>query len=170
MTRELDIAKYVAKEMLNEFHISPDNTRAGIIQYGRDPRMVVSLDSNSDKRMLNHFIYRLTNLADGNRIDKALDFARTNLYYERFGTRKGVPKTLVVFTNKEADVDPQVAARKLKDLGIKIIVIGVGPQVNESQLKGMTASDREVFVAKTAEDAKKITAGIRKGTMPGMFI
>ena len=166
--KDFDTEKKIATEMLNNFVISSSNTRVGIIQYGRDPRVVERLDSYTDKKTLTYII-GLLNPTEGHRIDKALDLVRTNLFDERYGARRGIPKTVIVFTNKKSDVSPKDAARKLRDLGVKTIAIGVGEKVDKGELKDITGNDKGLFVATGPED-KNIVKDAAKALLPGMLM
>ena len=168
--RDFSIEKQIAKQMLNEFKVSPDNTRVGLIQYGREPRLVARLDSNTDRRTLDYFIDTLSSSGGGIQMDKAFDMVRTALFTERYGSRRGVPKTIVVLTNKAVDASSQVAAEKVRDLGVKIIVIGVGQQVVKNQLKGIAGIDSAVMVVRSQEEVKNIVKDVAKSALPGMFI
>ena len=167
--RDLEIQKRIAKDMLNAFDISPQHTRVGLIQYGRDSRLVARLNRYTDKRTLNHVIGTVSSTSSETRLDKALDMARSDLFDVHYGARKDIPKTLLVFTNKAVDSSSQDAAEKLKDLGVKVIVIGVGQQVDKKQLEGIAGSNKEVFVAANPDDAKNVVNDIAKASMPGMF-
>ena len=167
--RDLNIQKQLAKEMLNRFHISPENARIGLIQYGRVPRLVARLDSYTDKRTVNYTIDSLTGSQGGSQLDKAIEMAQTNLFNARYGARRGIPKTLVVFTNKEVDASSEATARKLRDVGVKVIVIGVGSEVDKDQLKGLAQSDDEMFVVTSLESVQNAVNDIAKAAKPGMF-
>ena len=168
-TKDFDLVKQLAQKVLSEYDISLDNTRVGIIQYGKDPRLVARLNSYTDKRTINSVIDTLRSPSDGNRVDKALDLARTDLFNVRNGARQGVPKTLLVFTNKEADLNPGMAAEKLRSMGVKIIVVGVGGKIGKDQVEGLVKDDNQIFLATTPESATNMVAEIAKTTLPGIF-
>ena len=147
--------KNIVKQVLDKLHISDTTTRVGFILYGKEARTALRLNTYRDATSLKRVIDSLRNSGDGNRVDKAFTVAQTNLFLEENGARIGVPKTLIVLMNNKADKSLSSAAQNLKDSGVKVIVIGVGQQVNEEELKSV-AGEKDVYVANQSEDIGKI--------------
>ena len=165
--KDFAIEQKIAKRIVESFHISPTTTRIGILLYGRDARMMAKLNSYSNRKSMVEYLDRLRNPGDGSRIDKALGMASTELFTEGNGDRAQVPNTLIVFMNRKAEVNPLQAARYLKDLGVKVIAIGIGDQVDVGELKDISGNEKDVFTAKEPEDVNKVAASVIAGSSPG---
>ena len=85
------------------------------------------------------------------RIDKALEVARREVFPY---ARPGVHQIAMVITDgvqtQEADTkDLREASAPLRDAGVKILAIGIGPSTNESELRLMVEKDEDVLLAKS---------------------
>jgi hypothetical protein len=80
------------------------------------------------------------------RIDLAIDDIRKSFFCDSCGIRKDVPKVMIVITDgknsKEGVLD--IAAKRAKNASINTIAVGVGPLVDNDELK-MIASGDHVF-------------------------
>ena len=86
------------------------------------------------------------------RIDKALNMAKTEMFTAENGGRPNVPKLIIVLTDgsqtKDADaVDPGDIAEELRKSGIKLIIIGIGKNVNNTEMLHMAGRASNVYQA-----------------------
>ena len=165
--KDFELEKFISKEMLDAYDISSAITRIGLIVYGRDARVVAGLNSYSDRSSLENVINSLRNPGDGSRVDKALNIARTNLFLESNGARNAIPKTLVVFLNRKADISPLAEANKLREHGVKIIPVGIGKKIDQDDIISLSESSDNIFAARDPTEAMKTAAGASKATFPG---
>ena len=165
--RDFEIELKITKEMLNSFHITPTDTRVGLLLYGRNAIVAVHLNTYRSKAELEDLVKTLKNYGNGNRMDKALNLSRTDMFNENKGARKGIPKSLVIFSNKKSDVNPIIEAQKLRDLGVKIVTIGVGQHMDKDELFHISGKKDQVFNAKNLEEVGNVVAAARRAVLPG---
>ena len=159
--------KSITKAMIDKFKISPSDTRAGFILFGQDARLVARLNLYKNERSLKALVDSLQNPGDGSRLDKALDMARSEVLFSPFGARNGVPKSLVVFVSHKSNVNPLIAAQKLKDLGVKIITVGVGQEADVDYLESISGRKEDMVLAREADNAEKAASNAADASFPG---
>ena len=150
--------KALAKKMIEKFDISKTSTLVGAVVYDTNARLAWRLGDLMDARSTIYTIDRLRRLRNGNSILKALEIARNDLFSIKNGARRGVPKTLIVFIDKTDARDQRLedTAKQLKDKGVKVIVIAIGPEVDKKDVSGITSSPTDLIkpsdLSKSVED------------------
>ena len=150
--------KELAKKMIEKFDISKTSTLVGAVVYDTNARLAWRLGDLMDARSTIYTIDRLRRLRNGNSILKALEIARDDLFSLNNGARRGVPKTLIVFIDKTDARDQRLedTAKQLKDEGVKVIVIAIGPEVDKKDVAGITSSPNILIkpsdLSKSVED------------------
>ena len=82
--------------------------------------------------------------------------ARVKLFTNRIGTRSGVPKILIIYTNGILAKDERVENEtfKLKKADVSIIVIGYGQNIDYSKMR-LLGGDNVVLLQDTDEKSKE---------------
>ena len=139
--------KELAKKMINKFDISRTSTLVGAIVYDSNARLAWRLGDVVDARSTIYNIDQLRRLRKGGNVLKALEIARDDLFSLNNGARRGVPKTLIVFIDKTEVRDQRLenTAKQLKDEGVKVIVIAIGPEVDKKDVAGITSSPKDLI-------------------------
>ena len=152
--------------MLRSYTISRNLTRVGFILYGMNAEIPVflkdTIDSTSAKAALNNIDYP----GDGSNIDAALKFAAQNFFTLENGARIGVPKILVVFTDALSDNDPSETAKQVIEDGFKLVVIGIGKEINDEYLEKIVA-DPLILPDHSIESIKDTAIKAVDKTYPG---
>ena len=91
------------------------------------------------------------------RIDRALRLTQNEMFLPENGARPGVPKILILLTDgsQTQDVgaeDPGDIAEELRQSGIIIIVIGIGPGTNQTELNHMAGGADNAFSAASFDE------------------
>ena len=84
-----------------------------------------------------HYSDSVANTAAG------LDYARTQLFSR---DRSGVPEVAIVVTDGKSNVDTErtiPSARALHNSGVRIISVGVGTSINETEIKGISSPPQQ---------------------------
>ena len=150
--------KELAKKMIDKFDISRTSTLVGAIVYDAKARLAWRLGDLVDARSTIYNIDQLREPRNGSNVLKALEIARDDLFSIRSGARRGVPKTLVVFIDKTEMRDQRLqdTAKQLKDKGVKVIVIAIGPEVDKKDVAGITSCPKDLIkpgdLSKSVED------------------
>ena len=139
--------KDLAKKMIDKFDISRRSTLVGAVVYDSSGRLAWRLGDLVDARSTIYNIDRLQRFRNGNNVLKALEIARDDLFSLNNGARRDVPKTLIVFIDKTEARDQRLedTANQLKDKGIKVIVIAVGPEVDKKDVAGIAGSPKDLI-------------------------
>ena len=139
--------KELAKKMIERYGISSSTTLIGAISYDNDAKVEWRFGDVIDAKSTVDKIDRLQRLRNGNNVLKALEIARDDLFTKRNGARKDVPKTLIVFIDKTGMRDKRLedTAKQLKDKGVKVIVIAIGPEVDKTDVAGIASSPKDVI-------------------------
>lgn len=110
-------------------------------------------------------------------IDKALDVAVTQLLVTKSGARSGLTKILVVMTASAQNqtVDNNLlerVAKKLRQLGVAVFIMGVGDQVDETLLRSLVTAEENLFLETSFESLMLKSRQVAKMTCDnaGMFI
>lgn len=138
--------KEFVKSMVNTLNLSPGKTRASLITYGENPRVVVKFDGYRDKQGFNSFVDRAPRQSGRRRIDRALDSV-ANILRE---SRSGVPKAVVLLTagrqTPARDAKAlDIAAKPLRDLGAKTYVIAIGREPSRVELLPVVEQPEDIF-------------------------
>jgi len=126
-----------AASIVEEFQISPEMTRVGVMKFSEDADVVFHLYNYMDVDSMVAAV-RVLEIDGGNtNTAAALKAARTEMLIEERGARKGVRQLIFLITDGVANIDPeqtQVEARLTKAAGIEIFAVGVTTWVDELQL------------------------------------
>lgn len=153
------------KTILNDYSIGTKNTLVGIVLNGDYPRTVSHLNSYTDKKRLYQFIDSIQNRGEGYDIDSSLTQAR--MLFEK--GRKDAAKTLVIFRTHEAATDPAVKQR-LEQLGYKIVVVGLGEDINPTELVDLAGDKGDVATSANEKDDEDVSKRIIDSLLPGKVL
>ena len=150
--------KELAKKMIDKYDISTSATLIGAISYDNDARVEWRFGDVIDAQSTIERIDRLQRYRNGNNVLKALEIARDVLFKINNGARRDVPKTLIVLIDKTEARDQRLGdtAKQLKDKGVKVIVIAIGPEVDKKDVAGIVSDPKDVISSsdpsKSSED------------------
>ena len=117
-----NFARQMLISLINKLKIGEQDTRVGVVVYGKDASLRILLGQYNLRGVLNKAIERLPYPGSGLRLDKALEYIETlfrNGYVD-------VPKTLIIFTDRRPDDASLLLAAKAAGKGISIITIIMG--------------------------------------------
>ena len=150
--------KELAKKMIDKFEISKTSTSVGAIVYDSNARLAWRLGDLVDARSNIYNIDQLRRLRKGGNVLKALEIARDDLFSLKNGARRDVPSTLILFIDKIEARDQRLedTANQLKDKGVKVVVIVIGPEVDKKDVAGIASSPNDLIkpldLSKSMED------------------
>ena len=162
--------KQAAKEMIDG-EKEKDILYATIV-YGKDASMKSKFYDMPDKSNVKEFIDTLSWKDEGKKLDHAL--VEVDKVFKDHG-RPEARKITVVFVTGTADAttsELKKAAKKLNDYGVKIVVVKLGTDPDDEQLKAITPEKNIVKKKKTVkpkELAQFIEEIVKKGTAPLTF-
>ena len=167
--------KEFAKSYLQKLDIGPKKTLVGIVLNAEIPLISTQLDSEQsiNKDEILKAVSKLKNIGGGSNLGDALKLVRTELFSSEKGSRIGSSKMILVIvdsrtTGSFAVLDREVA--KLKESGVKIVVVAFGNDVNIPELDNVASTDGDLIKGKEMDDLKELVDIILGKTIPGNFL
>ena len=151
--REKDFLKALA----GSFGVSADGSRAGVVTFSYNAEHSIKLDDHTDVVSFNKAVDQIPLMGSTTRIDKALLLAQVELFSSSNGARPGVPKILVLLTDgsqtQDSDaIDPGDVADDIRSNGIRVLVIGIGAGVNQTELEHLGGGKENTFSAASFDE------------------
>lgn len=147
---ELDEAKKFVKDVAKTFKISPQKTQVALMVYSDKPRVVSKFGEIKSHAELRGEVDALPHIKGKTRIDLALKMADTELFTWNGGMRlpASVAKVAIVITDGRQTPAPDEmrldqAAAPLLVRGVKVLAIGIGDNVDKSELNMMVDNPEE---------------------------
>ena len=130
------------KAILTNLTISTKDTLLGIVPYGQDVMRdrVFKIGQLTLLSEIMDVLDDIANPGDGVDIQKALQFVRTYLFKVQNGARSNVPKVIMLFVDRKSANDELLLSKEvtmLKNLGVKIVVIVVGDEIDPSDVSNI---------------------------------
>ncbi|CAH3105702.1 unnamed protein product, partial [Porites lobata] len=156
---EFDILKTFVKRVIDFLQIGPNQTHVGVIEYSRGASLQLNFSRSYDKREIKRFVQQVPHTAGITRIDLALKVASEQLFTPQEGMRDDSRKVMVLLTDGNQtgfdlvpDQTPLVdAIQPIKDLGVKIIAIGIG-SVDREQLATLVTDPNDILQPKNFQE------------------
>ena len=158
------LAKSALVEMINQLNtIGPQKIRVGVINYSSNVQIISSLvDTDQDKARIIASVNNMRYLDGMTATGDALKVARQIcLTFPRDRT----PRVLVLFTDGASNMGANVIteADLLKNQGVSIFTVGVGPAINHAELNAISSIPLSTY-KKTIANYKDIYAAINQMT------
>ena len=156
--------------MIEQYDISSSATLIGAISYDNDANLEWRFGDVIDAKSTVDRINRLRRSRNGNNVLKALEIARDDLFSIKNGARRDVPKALIVFIDKAEMKDQRLqdTAKQLKDKGVKVIVIAIGPEVNKKDVTGIASTPKDVIsLPDPSKSAADVISKATAQSLPG---
>lgn len=138
--------KFVAN-LTHSFKLGPKNIQFGAILFGDDAQNLFDFGAHNDHASLENAIRTAPYLAQTTYTNLALRYARLQSYTALHGARPGITRTAIVLTDG-GSYDPNETAREaqlLKDTGVLVLSIGIGTNINQTELRLIASSPADVF-------------------------
>ncbi|XP_045153631.1 collagen alpha-5(VI) chain [Echinops telfairi] len=144
---DLDFTTMVTfvSKLTDDFDPQPQRMKIGMAQFGSRYQEIIDLDSswNKTKRMTQ--IRTIDKSKGDQRIDNGLDHVMSLFDPSNGGRRhEGVPQTLLVIMSGSPKFNVTDKVQKLKDLGICVLVMGIG-DVHKEQLLPITGNSEKII-------------------------
>ena len=173
-SKDFKLGKDVVIEMVRKLDVSADKNRVGLVVYGSDASFVFRLDTVRDKDNAIRAIEGLRMPGDGNALNKAIDLSRRYMFSEVYGARRGIPKSLVLLMNKNANSADKSEVEKLKTDGVKVVVVSLGKNVADESTKELATSMKDFVKISSRDDlragSKSATASLLEGELNFVMI
>lgn len=122
-----EVKKFIAL-IVEQLDIGVDKYRIGFAQYSHKGQTEFLLNTYKNKEdVLNHVRSSVVFTGGSLQTGSALQFLRDIHFTEEAGSRfnQGTPQFAVVVTSAKSEDDVKKAAKELKEMGVKVITVGV---------------------------------------------
>ncbi len=149
--------KAIAKRVVDSFSVAQNNTRFSALLYSTNAEVQFNLVRYDSAAGIKTAIDNLPHMKSGTRIDKALRLAKEKIFSLSGYVRQRRPMVLVVVTDgstNRGSEDLVIASKPLKDFGVNVIAVGVGPEVNRYELLKFASKPtaENIFTSKNFDD------------------
>ena len=144
--------KKFAKDIVDSFSVSQQEARFASLSYSSEAEVNFNFVRHSTAEKVKRAIDALPHKKSNTRVDKALELAASDIFSLQGGARTRRPMVLIVFFDGDVSRDMKDLAEvagPLKDYGVKIVAVGVGPEVNTYQLAKVASSSNVIYKART---------------------
>lgn len=148
------------KQLLANVSFANKAVKFGILTYGKEATIKYKLGELPTQASLNNALLGLKRQGKGFDMASLVRVTMTEFFSVENGARKGVPKTIVLFTTE--DIPDSTDFSPFKKDGIKLIVIGYGDKVDSMPLTSTVSQDGSVFVPKTEKELQDILDEVLK--------
>lgn len=154
-TKELGFMRGI----LGQYDISRDKTRVAVVSFSSFVQKEFNFNAYSSEADVLQAISSIEYAAGPATVTyRGLNETRRNIFQTANGARANIPDVAVVITDGGTNpgrVDPYTReigkdltlgeARQLKDMGVHVFTIGVGPYVDPSELRGIASNPVEKY-------------------------
>ncbi|XP_055151441.2 collagen alpha-5(VI) chain [Symphalangus syndactylus] len=143
-------------DLIDNFDIQSQRMKIGMAQFGSNYQSIIELKNSLTKTQWKTQIQNVSKSGGFPRIDIALKKVN-NMFNLHAGGRRnaGVPQTLVVITSGDPRYNVADAVKTLKDLGICVLVLGIG-DVYKEQLLPITGNSEKIITFQDFDKLKNV--------------
>eukprot|EP00794_Sanderia_malayensis_P014924 gene14924-16466_t len=139
--------KDFVKGSFKAYNISADGTRIGLMVYGKEAGLALSLKDGTLKRVADQAVDGSGRVGGTRRMTNALEFAHKQLF--SLASRPEAGRLLVLMTNgknDQADKDQlNKAVDALRQSKVSVLVIAIGRDVDRDELKAIADGEKNVI-------------------------
>ncbi|EDO40688.1 predicted protein, partial [Nematostella vectensis] len=129
--------------IVKSFKISSERTHVGLVLYSSFTQLKFNFDKYSDSASIVKAINTTDYPKGGTRTGEALKMAKSQLFG---ASMRSVPKVLIVLTDGRSSDKVEAPSKALKDEGVVIFAVGVGDQIDPSELNVMASDSKSDHV------------------------
>lgn len=179
-TSEFQQAKDFIELMANSFLKNKVGSRVGLMQYSILPKINVRFSDGLTSDQFRSILDKVRYQGGYTRLDRALSLAAQKLFSDDEGTRRDIPKVMVVITDGVNTDTPDsvaldAAVAPLKRAGVRVFVVSIGGEKGREQLYLLTEQHKDLYFVRTYDELTLQLRGISKdvcesgGKAPGCF-
>ena len=162
--------KTFVKNIFGKFKISRNGMLPAFVSLGPVPKAISKIGEVTDKLMAAKIMDGMRNYNDSNDMSSALKLVKNYVFSKDQGARLNVPKSILMFVDKKNTGDSKQLnhlAAQFKKEGTKLIVIGLGEEVDKKALKPLVHKNGAIFFPPALDELERITEPVYKILKPG---
>ena len=156
------------KEIVDTLNVGTGQSQGALLSYSTDAQMEIRFGEHSTAIEFKRAVDRVRISNGRTRIDSALRLAATEMFAPNI-VKPGLPKVAVILTDGRQTPDPGAvplsqAIVPLRQLGVKVLVVGVGVEVNRDELKLLVEKEEDLYMAANFDELLQRAKEIAKKT------
>ena len=162
--------KAFVKKIVGKFDISRKAMLPAFVSLGPVPRVVTEIGEVTDRLMAARIIDGMRNYNDSSDMSSALKLVKNYVFSTDQGARPNVPKSILMFVDKKNTGDSRVLnklAEQFKKEGTKLVVVGLGDEVDKEALKPLVHKNGAVFFPPTLDELERVIEPVYGTLKPG---
>lgn len=163
--------------MLKRYKISEKDAHVGILEFSSSVRIVSRLNNDNTIGRIKDILAALQPSTGSARVtDEALRVASNKLFDVAAGGRPGASKVLIILTHGKSsgDVPPAEAVKPLRERGVNVFVVNIGPNADPMEAEEIATSGRHVISVdspdETPDAMENVVDKLRKDLSEGKVI
>ena len=155
------------RRVASAFKVSPEESKIGLVTYATDAQIMMNFHRFADPSVLMEARDAVrVKPHTGKYTGQALALAKEGLFDT--GHRPDALDVLVLMTDGPSSDDVTTPARSLRDFGVKIIAVGIGNQIDKSQLRDIASDpDEEHMFTADYDNLASIIRKVQKAACVG---
>ena len=165
--------KTIVKHMLKSYDVAQGKTHVGVISKTTPAAIKLKIGQIQNQAELYRSIEDMQLSGPTEELLKALQIASDNIFDSSNGGRPGYKNSLVVFVEKDIDLDNnafKAAKERLKALGVNIIVIDVTSKVDPKKLSQLVPMHNVFFFPPLLDELDMSMYPLVKTMQPGNIL
>ncbi|XP_028836585.1 matrilin-2-like [Denticeps clupeoides] len=138
--------------------VSRQGTQVGLIQYSTKVRTEFTLAQHTTAKSIQEAVSRMHYMGRGSMTGSALRHMFEHSFSAKEGSRAGISRVSIVFTDGRSQDDVSIWATKAKDAGVTIYAVGVGKAI-EDELREIASEpdDKHLYYTEDLSRMSDIT-------------
>nr|XP_006000396.1 PREDICTED: collagen alpha-1(XXI) chain [Latimeria chalumnae] len=141
-----EIVKKWLVNISSNFDIGLKFTQVGVIQYSDNPLLEIPLGLHTSNEELIKGMEAIEYLGGNTRTGKAIEFAAAKMFASSSRTGFDITKIAVVLTDGKSQDEVKDAAEDARKNRITLFAIGIGSEIEESELKAIANKPSSTYV------------------------
>jgi uncharacterized protein YegL len=157
--------------LIRDLPIGPNNVQFSVVSYGSTVQNNFYLNQYSSKRPLLDAVQKADNVGGTTQTGEALKYIREHNILAANGARSNSSLFVIVLTDG-ASSDKAVTAQEanlLKAAGATVVAIGIGSNVDTSELNAIASDPKHVFTTQNFDALQTIKEDVKKAACEGMM-
>ena len=163
----------IIKSVLDKLDISTTSVLPAFVSHGKPPILNSRIGEIVDKATAIRLADAVLNSGDSSDSAAALQLVNDTVFAPRNGARLNVPKSIVMFVDKKDIGDSRIInelAEQFKEEGAKLVIIGMGKDVDKDALKPLAHNNGAIFFPPNLDEVQRIVDPVLAALKPGNLI
>jgi len=157
-----NVKEFIIKD-LPAYELSSNASRMGIVSFGSSPETELKLTQGTSSKNVLEALNDISTTQTSGDLSKVFGYIESN--FDWSNTKgKSNPKVIVLFVTSIKDKLPSNVISKINQLKktAKVVVVGVGNDLNGDQLNSIPTDPNHSFVSKNANDLPNLISGYKQ--------